>query len=63
LWETSFDVERHPTMTATWYTGNFGLGTRQAAADSYRFGLDRLLDGIQGGPRARAGVSRRLGPG
>ena len=47
LWETYFDVERHPTMTAIWHAGGFGHGTRQAAADSYRFGLDRLLDGIQ----------------
>jgi AcrR family transcriptional regulator len=46
LWETYFDVERHPTMTEIWHTGGFGHGTRQAAADSYRFGLDRLLDGI-----------------
>jgi AcrR family transcriptional regulator len=47
LWETYFDVERHPTMTAIWHAGGFGHGTRQAAVDSYRFGLDRLLDGIQ----------------
>jgi AcrR family transcriptional regulator len=47
LWETYFDVERHPTMTEIWHAGGFGQGTRQAAADSYRFGLDRLLDGIQ----------------
>jgi AcrR family transcriptional regulator len=47
LWETYFDVDRHPTMTAIWHAGGFGHGTRQAAADSYRFGLDRLLDGIQ----------------
>jgi hypothetical protein len=58
LWETYFDVERHPTMTAIWHAGGFGHGTRQAAADSYRFGLDRLLDGIQAiaapGPTAQS---------
>jgi AcrR family transcriptional regulator len=58
LWETYFDVERHPTITAIWHAGGFGHGTRQAAADSYRFGLDRLLDGIQAiaapGPTARS---------
>ncbi|WP_344221367.1 TetR/AcrR family transcriptional regulator [Kribbella sancticallisti] len=47
LWETYFDVERHPTMTAIWHAEGYGDGTREAADESYRFGLDRLLDGIQ----------------
>jgi hypothetical protein len=64
LWETYFDVERHPTMTEIWHAGGFGHGTRQAAADSYRFGLDRLLDGIhtlaaQGRPLIQVGSATR----
>ncbi|HET6293045.1 MAG TPA: TetR/AcrR family transcriptional regulator [Kribbella sp.] len=47
LWETYFDVDRYPTMTAIWYAEGYGEGTREVAAESYRFGLDRLLDGIQ----------------
>lgn len=47
LWETYFDVDRHPAMTAIWHADGFGEGTRESAADAYRFGLDRLLDGIQ----------------
>lgn len=47
LWETYFDVERHPAITALWNAGGFVSGTREAAAEAYRFGLDRLLDGIE----------------
>ena len=47
LWETYFDVERHPTMTAIWNANGYGDGTREEADESYRFGLDRLLDGIE----------------
>ena len=47
LWETYFDAERHPTMTAIWHAHGYSDGTREAADESYRFGLDRLLDGIQ----------------
>lgn len=47
LWETYFDEDRHPTMTAIWYAEGYGEGTREVAAESYRFGLDRLLDGIR----------------
>ncbi|MFC6159163.1 TetR/AcrR family transcriptional regulator [Kribbella jiaozuonensis] len=43
LWETYFDVDRHPTMTAIWHAN----GYESTAADSYRYGLDRLLDGIE----------------
>jgi len=47
LWETYFDVERHPAMTAIWNANGYQSSTREAATDSYRYGLDRLLDGIQ----------------
>lgn len=47
LWETYFDVERHPAMTEIWNANGYQSSTREAAADSYRYGLDRLLDGIQ----------------
>ena len=47
LWETYFDVERHPAMTAIWNANGYQSSTREAAAESYRYGLDRLLDGIQ----------------
>ena len=51
LWEHYFDVDRYPTMTAVWNDGEgggtaYGHGTRQVTAAAYRFGLDRLLDGI-----------------
>lgn len=55
LWETYFDVERHPAMTAIWNAGGFHSGTRETAADAYRFGLDRLLDGIQALVDAQSG--------
>ncbi len=47
LWETYFDVERHPAMTAIWNADGYHKTTREAATESYRYGLDRLLDGIQ----------------
>ncbi|MEU4293977.1 TetR/AcrR family transcriptional regulator [Kribbella sp. NPDC026596] len=47
LWETYFDVERHPAMTTIWNANGYQSSTREAAADSYRYGLDRLLDGIE----------------
>jgi hypothetical protein len=47
LWETYFDVERHPAMTAIWNANGYQSSTREAATESYRYGLDRLLDGIQ----------------
>ena len=47
LWETYFDVERHPAMTAIWNANGYQSSTREAAAESYRYGLERLLDGIQ----------------
>nr|WP_202891833.1 TetR/AcrR family transcriptional regulator [Kribbella shirazensis] len=47
LWETYFDVDRHPAMTAIWNADGYQSSTKEAAADSYRYGLDRLLDGIE----------------
>jgi AcrR family transcriptional regulator len=46
LWETWFDVERHPAMTALWNAGGFGRGTDEQMADAYDYGLRLLLDGI-----------------
>nr|WP_202886187.1 TetR/AcrR family transcriptional regulator [Kribbella sandramycini] len=47
LWETYFDVERHPAMTAVWNAGGFDAGPVDVAAESYQYGLERLLDGIE----------------
>lgn len=47
LWEKYFDVERHPAMTAIWNANGYQDTVHEAATDSYRYGLDRLLDGIQ----------------
>jgi AcrR family transcriptional regulator len=47
LWETYFDVERHPAMTAIWNANGYQDTVAEAAADAYRYGLDRLLDGIE----------------
>ena len=33
-------------MTAIWDANGYQSSTREAAAESYRYGLDRLLDGI-----------------
>jgi AcrR family transcriptional regulator len=47
LWETYFDVERHPAMTEIWNADGYHKTIREAATESYRYGLDRLLDGIE----------------
>lgn len=41
-------------MTAIWNAKGYGDGTREAADESYRFGLDRLLDGIEALAKDRA---------
>ncbi|MEU8227456.1 TetR/AcrR family transcriptional regulator [Kribbella sp. NPDC048915] len=51
LWETYFDVDRHPAMTTIWHANGYQSSTREAFADSYRYGLDRLLDGIEASRR------------
>ncbi|TWD79371.1 TetR family transcriptional regulator [Kribbella amoyensis] len=51
LWETYFDVDRYPTMTAVWNAEEGGMAyggsIREVSADSYQFGLAHLLDGIR----------------
>jgi AcrR family transcriptional regulator len=53
LWEKYFDVERHPAMTTIWNANGYQDTVHEAATDSYRYGLDRLLDGIQAQARTR----------
>ncbi|GAB2625153.1 TetR family transcriptional regulator [Paractinoplanes abujensis] len=48
MWESWFDVERHPTMTSIWNAGAFDRGGDEQAQDAYEFGLDLLLRGIEG---------------
>jgi AcrR family transcriptional regulator len=48
LWEEYFDVERHPTMAMLWNTGGFVQDTCEQTAGARTYGLDRLLDGIEG---------------
>jgi hypothetical protein len=53
FWDDYFDVERYPTMNALWNAG--GYDTEGTLADSMRtsfdYGLEKLLDGIEGGLR------------
>jgi AcrR family transcriptional regulator len=46
LWETYFDVDRHPAMTTIWHAN----GYQSTSEDVYRYGLDRLLNGIVPSP-------------
>ncbi|XVV11619.1 TetR/AcrR family transcriptional regulator [Actinoplanes sp. CA-131856] len=47
LWETWFDVDAHPAMTALWNAGGFDRGADEQAQDAYEYGLGLLLDGIE----------------
>ncbi|MET0424641.1 MAG: TetR/AcrR family transcriptional regulator C-terminal domain-containing protein [Actinoplanes sp.] len=47
LWENWFRVEDHPAMTALWNAGGFDRAAGEQAQDSYSYGLDLLLDGIE----------------
>lgn len=47
MWESWFDVESHPTMTAIWNAGAFDRGSDEQAQDAYEYGLDLLLRGIE----------------
>ncbi|MCM4076713.1 TetR/AcrR family transcriptional regulator [Paractinoplanes hotanensis] len=47
LWESWFDVEAHPTMTAIWNGGAFDRGADEQAQDAYEYGLGLLLEGIE----------------
>ena len=49
LWETWFDVDRHPAMTALWNAGGFDRGPDEQVRDAYAYGLDLILDGISRG--------------
>ncbi len=53
FWDDYFDVERYPTMTTLWNAGAYD--TEGTLADTVRrsfdYGLERLLDGIEGGMR------------
>jgi AcrR family transcriptional regulator len=42
FWESYFDVERYPTITALYEAGAF-----EARTDAFEFGLERVLDGIE----------------
>ncbi|WET81803.1 TetR/AcrR family transcriptional regulator [Amycolatopsis sp. QT-25] len=47
FWEKYFDVERHPAMTRIWESGGYDADTCEAADETFAFGLERLLDGIE----------------
>ncbi|MBB5856623.1 TetR/AcrR family transcriptional regulator [Amycolatopsis umgeniensis] len=47
FWEKYFDVERHPAMTRIWESGGYEAETCEAADESFTFGLERMLDGIE----------------
>ncbi|MGY6654632.1 TetR/AcrR family transcriptional regulator [Amycolatopsis sp. TRM77291] len=47
FWEKYFDVERHPAMTRIWESGGYDADTCEAADETFVFGLERLLDGIE----------------
>jgi AcrR family transcriptional regulator len=47
LWETWFDVDRHPAMTALWNAGGFDRSPDEQVLDAYRYGLELILDGLR----------------
>lgn len=47
FWQNYFDAERYPAIFATWQGGGFETVGAPEADDVYRFGLSRLLDGIE----------------
>ncbi|MDA8369426.1 MAG: TetR/AcrR family transcriptional regulator [Nocardiopsaceae bacterium] len=47
VWEEYFDVTEYPTMSQVWAEGNFEEADESDLEDSYDYGLQRLLDGIQ----------------
>jgi hypothetical protein len=46
LWETWFDVDRHPAMTTVWNAGGFDRGPDEQVQDAYAYGLTLILDGL-----------------
>jgi AcrR family transcriptional regulator len=53
LWETWFDVDRHPAMTALWNAGGFDRGADDQVLDAYAYGLGLILDGLERASRER----------
>lgn len=51
LWDTWFDVDAHPAMTALWNAGGFTRGADEQAQDAYEFGLSLLLNGVEAAAR------------
>ncbi|ONI80023.1 hypothetical protein ALI144C_23625 [Actinosynnema sp. ALI-1.44] len=51
FWDDYFDPERYPVMTSLWHAGAYEVqGTlADAARTAFDYGLDRMLDGIEGG--------------
>ncbi|MGW5702591.1 TetR/AcrR family transcriptional regulator [Amycolatopsis japonica] len=47
FWEKYFDVARHPAMTRIWESGGYDADTCEAADETFAFGLERMLDGIE----------------
>lgn len=47
FWEKYFDVDRHPAMTRMWESGGYDVDTCEAADETFAFGLERMLDGIE----------------
>jgi AcrR family transcriptional regulator len=47
VWEEYFDVTEYPTMSQVWVEGDFEAAGAPDLEDSYDYGLQRLLDGIQ----------------
>jgi AcrR family transcriptional regulator len=48
FWENYFDVDRHPAMNRVWLGGGFDQSVADQGAEAYEFGLNRLLDGVEG---------------
>lgn len=53
FWDDYFDVERYPTMTSLWNAGAYDISGTLAdqVRGSFDYGLEKLLDGIEGGMR------------
>ncbi|MFS8099248.1 TetR/AcrR family transcriptional regulator C-terminal domain-containing protein [Lentzea alba] len=53
FWDDYFDVERYPTMTNLWNAGAYDTEGTLAERErgSWEYGLEKLLDGIEGGMR------------
>lgn len=47
VWEEYFDAEEYPTMARAWVEGDFEATDETELVDSYDYGLERLLDGIE----------------